>query len=520
MKRRVDDRHRRSTTGRAGRPTAPVARRASMAVLLGAAGAALLGPAAAFADGGAGGSGGASGSGGSGSSSASQVVGYNVTAEGIGAQFGFDIPGLIPLPNENLIEADLPFSRTLITSGPQVDAIGSPYYPGDILGNFGGLASEFFPPQFPNPGNWPVMARAQYPANPAYGASNSFGPTPPSGSPLVPGILSASAHASQGGGDATGNLSGLVVGPGMGPGGAAALEVATVQATNTVQVATSTITATANSVLKTIAIAGMVDITQITSNASSTSDGTTGSPTASLHLGQVTVAGQPAYIDDKGVHVVGTNPVPAGVPTPSDLQKTLDATLAQDGITIRLLDPQQTANGAEGTANSGGVLVSISHAFNVPFVNLGSLTGGTVQPCINTDLPPPINQSVLGTVCLPAGNYTAVTSVTLGLATTDVNASAIAPLNSTSDLTGGLGLGGSSSTLPLLGGQTTAGSLSGPGVTSTGSGRQAFGPRLLHFPIRGIPAPVGWVAIGAVLCVLFAYPMMLLARWQFLVGRR
>lgn len=502
MHRRVNGRQ-----GGTARPGRTVRRLGAVAVLAAAAGGTALFPAAAFADGSS-----------DGSSGASQVVGYNVTAEGIGAQFGFNIPNLIPLPNENLIEADVPFSRTLITSGPQVDAIGSPYYPGDILGNFGGLASEFFPPQFPNPGNWPLMARAQYPANPTYGASASFGPTP-TGSPIVPQVVSAVAHASQTGGDATGNLVGFVVGPGMGQGGAAALEVATVQASNTVTVGTSSIKAVANAVLKTIEIAGMVDITQITSDASSTSDGTTGTPAAALHIGQVTVDGQPAYIDDQGVHVSGTTTYVPGAPTPAQVQSSLNTTLAQDGISIRLLDPQQTSNGAEGIANSGGLAITIAHSFNVPFLNTGALTGGNVQPCINTDLPPPINQQVLGTVCLPAGTYQAVTSITLGLSTTDVNASAIPLLTSSSNLGSDLGLG--STTLPLLGGDTTVGSLSGPGTVSpSGAGHSAFGPRLLHFPIRGIPAPIGWVAIGAILCVLFAYPMMLLARWQFLVGRR
>lgn len=492
----------------------PARRMAAAALLSAAVAGMVLAPAAAFADS-SGGSGGSSGSG-----SGSQVVGYTVTAQGIGAQFAFNIPDLIPLPNENLIEADVPFARTLISSGPQVDAIGSPYYPGDILGNFGGLASEFFPPQFPNPGNWPIMARAQYPTNPTYGGSNTFGPTP-TGSPVVPQIVSAAAHASENGGDSTGNLTGLVVGPGMGQGGAALLQVGTVQASNSVSLATSTVDAVANSVLKAIEIAGMVDITQLTSDASSSSDGTTGTPTASLHLGQVTVAGQPAYIDDQGVHVAGNSAGVPGAPTPAQLQKSLDTTLSQDGIQIRLLDPQQTANGAEGIADSGGLVITIAHNFSVPFLNTGALTGGTVQPCISTDLPPPINQQVLGNVCLPAGNYQAVTSITLGSATTDVNASAIQPLNtSTTDLGGDLGLGAGSGSLPLLGGETTVGNLSGPGVSSTGPSHQAFGPRLLHFPIRGIPAPVGWIAIGGVLCVLFAYPMMLLARWQFLVGRR
>lgn len=456
----------------------------------------------------------------------SQVVGYTVTAEGIGAQFGFNIPNLIPLPNENLVEADLPFARSLVSSGPQVDAIGTPYYPGDILGNLGGLASEFFPPQLPNPGNWPLMARAQYPPNPTYSTDANFGGTAPAGSPVSPAVFAGTAHASASGSTASGTLSDLMIGPGMGANGAPLLDVGSIVSNDTVTLGSSSVSAAASTVVKTVEVAGMLDVTQLASNSSSTSDGTTGTPDATLHLGQVTVDGQTAYIDDQGVHVVGNGTPVAGTPTPAQVQSSLSATLAQDGISIRLLDPQQTTNGAEGVANSGGLVVSIAHAFSVPFLNTGQLTGGLVQPCVPTQSIIP-GQTALGNVCLPAGNYSAVTSVTLGLASTDVNASAIAPFDDTTTATpsGGVDLG-TGTTLPLIdNGELAPGSLSGPGTTSgvtpaTSSGSGGTGSTLLRFPIRGIPAPVGWVVVGLLLCVLFTYPMMLAARWQFLVGRR
>ena len=455
--------------------------------------------------------------------SSSQVVGYQVTAEGIGAQFAFNIPNLIPLPNENLLEADLPFARSLVSSGPQIDAIGSPYYPGDILGNLGGLASEFFPPQLPNPGNWPILARAQYPPNPTYSSDAKFGGTAPAGAPVAPAVFAATAHAVASGSSSTGTLNDLAVGPGMGAGGAPAVDVGSIQSSNSVTLGSSQVSAVASSVLKTITVAGMIDITQITSNASSTSDGTSGSPDATLRLGQVTVAGQPAYIDDQGVHVVGNGTSALGTPTPSQVQSSLDSTLSQDGISVRLLDPQKTTNNAEGVANSGGLVVSIAHNFSAPFLNTGALTGGAVQPCIPTQSIIP-GQSALGDVCLPAGNYTAVTSVTLGLATTDVTATAITPEAPLTTLPLPATLSDTGTSIPLIdNGGLSLGTVTGPGASSGNAGgpsASAFGPRLLHFPIRGIPAPVGWVVVGIILCVLFAYPMLLAARWQFLVGRR
>ncbi|HUY62890.1 MAG TPA: hypothetical protein VMV14_00055, partial [Acidimicrobiales bacterium] len=450
---------------------------------------------------------------------------------GIGAQFGFDIPGFVPLPNENLIEADVPFARTVISSGETYDAIGAPYYPGDILGNFGGLASEFLPSQFPNPGNWPLMARAQYPSNPTYKGDASFGGNPPAGTPVSPTAVAGTAHTDANGGNSSGTLANLVIGPGLAPGGADILQVATVQSTSSVVLGTSTVSAVAGSVVKAVDIAGMLDITGITSSATSSSDGTTGNPVANLQIGQVTVQGQPAYIDSQGVHVMGNNSSDHGLPTPAQAQQSLDATFAQDGISVRLLDPQQTVNGAEGIANSGGIVITVDHNFSVPFVNTGGLTQNAVEPCVNTDTIFPNGQTVLGKVCIPAGNYEAVTSVTLGLASTDVNANATSPDTTTLSTLGdtggsvfgspGFSPSGSTSDIGLsaLGGQTSLGSVSGPGAVSPlALGGSGIG--LVHFPIKGVPAPVGWIALAVVLCIIFSYPMMLAARWQFLVGRR
>lgn len=489
------------------------------------------------------------------SGGSSSVVGYNVTAQGIGAQFGFDIPNLVPLPNTNLVEGDVPFARTNAQSGPTVDSIGAPYYPGDLLGNLGGLESEFLPPglgplgfcpigstpsppscTFPISGNYPLMARAEFPANSAYGTSSTFGPSAPAGSPVLPSGFSGAANASQNGGNGMGTLTDLVVGPGLAPGGAAILQVASEQANDAVSLGASTVTATASTVVKTISIVGMVDISEIDSEASSASDGNTGTPAASLHIGQVTVAGQPAYIDNQGVHVAGSSSSQPGLPTVAQLQTSLNQTLAQDGVSIRLLDPQQTTNGAEGIANSGGLVIAISHDFSVPFINPGALlspitnnipNAPAIEPCIPTQdvgqipIPGLQGQTLLGNVCLPAGNYTAVTSITLGLASTDATANVLQQLGvpslGTFGTPGDNGLGTLSGTgLTDLTGQTNLGTVSGPGVSN---GNPIAGG-LSRFPLRGVPTPLGWVIAGLILCVIFAYPMMLAARWQFLVGRR
>jgi hypothetical protein len=298
------------------------------------------------------------------------------------------------------------------------------------------------------------------------------------------------------------------------------LDVGNISAANTVGVGSSSIQATSTSQIKAINIAGMVDISGLTGTAAATSDGTTATPTASLHLGQVTVDGVGAFIDNTGVHIAATSTGTLGV-TPATLQKTLDATLAQDGISIRVLDPKLTTNGAEGIANAGGLSVAVAHQFDVPFIP-GEPT-----------LPVP----GLGNVGLPAGLYTTTTSITFGMAQVDVSATALG-----ADLAPGSGAAGNGSTdasgvtppdsssfdsssgtgLTTFGG--TSGAVQDLSTTGPGSANanrtSPIATSATAFPIRGIPAPLGWAVAALLLCMLLAYPLLLLARWQFLAGRR
>jgi len=470
------------------------------------------------------------------------ISGYTANVQALGVQAAFNIPGLVPLPDANLLEEDLAFARTTVSNGPVVNALGAPYYPGDILGNFGSLMSEFAAGAPPVP-NDPLLAEAEYPPAPGHGQDATFGGTPPAGFPIAPNVFSAQSHAAPDGSSVTSTLSDLSTGApsssqsklaqlGPAPGGsvgsvlggvaAAAgssgaggtVDVASIQSTNTTTIGGSTVTSAAGTVLKGIDIAGVLTISQLTGSASSTSDGTQGTPTASLHLADVSVEGQPAYIDQQGVHVTGQSTSSSGV-TPQQAQSMLNSTFAQDGITVRLLDPSKSTNGAEGIANSGGLVVSISHQFAVSYI--------PGEPSI----PVP----GLGNTGLPAGVYNATTSFTLGSATTDLQASTIPAFGSDSGALGlagggsGVSLGISPSTDNSLGSSTdlssqTLGATDNGTAGSGGSLPPALAAGVAHRLPLGIPLPVAWVLAGLILCVLVSYPMLLTVRWQFLSGRR
>ena len=112
----------------------------------------------------------------------------------------------------------------------------------------------------------------------------------------------------------------------------------------------------------------------------------------------------------------------------------------------------------------------------------------------------------------------------------DVSATGIPNTSGTTPSTGDTGPTGGLPPAPFDNGTglTTFGGTPGTveNVATTGPG-SANGSRptptptsATAFPIRGIPAPLGWLITALLACVLLAYPLLLLARWQFLAGRR
>ncbi len=454
------------------------------------------------------------------------LLGYNASAEAIGTQFAFNVPGVVPLPNENLIEDDVPFARTSVGAGPVVDSIGAPYYPGDIAANLGTLLQTFGAPALPL--NDPLLAESKFPTSPGYPSHTDF---PENTKPGAVQVATGVADATTTGGDASGtvsdvsvanllNLSKLpIVGGVLSSTASSVFDVGNISATNSVTLTSSSVTSTATATLGAIDIAGLVDIAGMTATATATSDGTTGTPTATVHLGNVTVGGAQAYIDSTGVHIDKGAATSAGI-TPAQLQETLDSTLGQDGVNIELLAPQQTTNGSQASANSGGLVISLTHQFAIPYI--------PGEPTI--PLP------ALGNVGLPAGDYTMTTSVTFGLAQASVDATAptantgttgntgaaAIPAPSTPATLGNTGVAGNTG-FGFTGGTGTAQSL---GATGTGGAGSSTEPTPVPtsataFPIRGIPPPLGWTITALLACILLAYPLLLLARWQFAApGRR
>ncbi|HVY11670.1 MAG TPA: hypothetical protein VHB18_16125 [Mycobacteriales bacterium] len=415
---------------------------------------------------------------------ATALAGSTASVEAVGAQLAFNIvPGPLPLSG-NLVEEDLSFARSLVSSGPQASVQAAPFYPGDTAANLGSLlASDGVPLAVPN---YPLQAFASFPASPKEPASSTF----PAKEQSSASVASASAHASATGASAVATIAHLGAGP---------LSVAKIQSTNTVTPAKTCMTAEATTVAHGIDIAGLVHISSLDSEAGARTDGKNAVPSSAVTVGQVTVAGLAASIDAQGIHVLKQVPTVLGL-TPRVVQSTLDQTFRADGLSVRLLEPTRSSHGGTAAANSGALVITISHAVDVPY-----LPGEPTVPVPG-----------LGNVPLPSGLYKATATVTLGASTAQAVATLPPTTSPTTSPVGAPIPGASSGVGPI-------GSVLPPGGTSTAPG----GPPVLAGPgssglsafVHGAAVPLGWVLVGILLCLLFGYPMLYGAWAQLLKGR-
>ncbi|MHB1891470.1 MAG: hypothetical protein ACYCUF_11400 [Acidimicrobiales bacterium] len=460
-----------------------------------------------------------------GTGSGGGLAGFTLQARSAAVRVTFNIPGLVPITHP-LMEVNVPYADTTASSGPTVEALGSPLYPGYPAANLGSEIPEFSSQAPSNIPNYPVVAQADYPASAHHGSSASF---PSGGQPASSGTgpaasvgsVSATASASAASVTATAAKLGFDL-PAQSTG---LFSAGSFDAGNEVTYGASSVDSGATSSVGSITIAGLVHIAGIESSAGVSSDGSTTKPVATLHIGAVTVDGQKAYIDQYGVHIVGQSPTPAGVPSPAEVSSVLDHTLQQDQLTIRELPGKTSTDASTGavTATSGALEITIERSIPLPPTGL-----------------PPIPLPGLGNFS-PGTSIPTVTTIDLGYATSTVNATALPSFSSSNSLSMGgsfpsslsgsgqypsstFGTGNVSQTFPASGpGSSLSAALGNPGTGGTSGGPSVLeaspaGSR--KAPPLGFPVPFGWVVAGIAASVVLSGPLLFYSRWQLLVGRR
>ncbi|HET6914890.1 MAG TPA: hypothetical protein VFH56_02255 [Acidimicrobiales bacterium] len=444
-----------------------------------------------------------------GAQTATSLAGFNLGATSAVVQFELNSPGLLPVGDPtvgNIFAVDVPLARTTAASGPNINALGSPVYPGDAGAHLGTAVETFGGPALPND---PVLAEADYPPTATNASTASF---PPSGGPAaVPNIgsgpFSAGPATSKAVTSATGASVDSTIGDiGLGPPVGTATNLVHIQsahATNAMQIGDSTVISKATSVATGIDIAGQIQVASVEGVAGGTSDGSNGTPSASLAIGKVTVGGQAAYIDKDGVHLANQS---GGGPAVTVANGIL-ANLANEGISVHTISPTEVTNGPVGSGDSGALVVTLTTSTpNVP-------GAGSLFP----NAPP-----VPGAPSIPV-----VINLLIGNADASANASPLPTFNFNTLGGGSLGstaAGTGSSGAGLTGVGGAAPSLAPTAVTipPTGPGSSAPAARRFSAVLAGLgkPMSVGLI-IGLLFLALCASGGMLgYARWQLIDGRR
>lgn len=435
------------------------------------------------------------------------LAGINAAATATGLLFSPLTPGLVGAGNVtkgNLIETAIPYATSSTSTGPVNSGVASPAYPGDTAAQLGTVFNTFAPLPAPvqNALNDPVLARSDYPPQVSVGSNASY--APPTGS--AAGALTASSSSTPSGTTSNAALNQTSLPSGL-------IDISSTTTKTVTNLQASSVEATAHTDVGRISLlGGAVVIAGLTSDASATSDGTNGQQNSDLHIGQVKVAGQPAYIGPDGIHLAGSGQGGILVPT---LNEVLTA-LAQAGISVHTIEATTETDGSSAAVTSGALQVSFLDQ------HIPNPSGVLPLNTIGFDLDIGISSALADATALPPFDSSSGSIGSSG----DTGSS-----NLGATLAGGAGvsgLGTASPAGPELGG--TGSALAVPGSPTLGtptvikSRPSSSAPAALATPqpaaLLGAPVKVAWVVIAVLLSIVAAGPLLGYANWQLLRGRR
>lgn len=263
-------------------------------------------------------------------------------------------PGATPVAD--LLHVDFPQSSGDLTSAGEISARAASMYPGGGLLGVPALVC-FSAPQVcvVPPPDYPLTAEAAHPGSPDSATAYS-GKVPPVG-PVTAGAGTARAHADPDLVEAVADFDDTSL--------AGVLRAEDVSTRTKQHFEGATLVLSAETVVKGLSIAdGVVKIDSIRSTAVGKVDGEkVFTSTARTTVSGVTVAGQPATIDENGISVAGNDD---GGALNGALNETAETALEQAGITLRTIRPTMTAtpDGVAGAAS--GVLLTFTQNVNQP----------------------------------------------------------------------------------------------------------------------------------------------------------
>lgn len=267
------------------------------------------------------------------------------------------------------VDSSAPDAATTFETGGIAYGRGAIAWPGALLGNAGDLFIVLSGGQTPPDAqdgvrtlNDPVRAEARSPAGPNEASYDQ-----------VPGVV-MKATASDTGATAQGEA------PSSGVPGTATVGNATADAQSRLDADRAL--AAASSTASDIQFGAVLHIDSITSIAEASSDGSSATGAASTKVNGVTVAGQPATIDEHGL-TLGTSSAPLN----EIANQTARQALEQAGIEVVVSEPVIKTEGPSSTANAGSVLISFGDG-QAAFVFGGATATATAAPAFDQDVAP------------------------------------------------------------------------------------------------------------------------------------
>jgi hypothetical protein len=414
--------------------------------------------------------------GGSAGADTSSLGGFTVSglAEAYTAQY--EQPNF-PLPATPTLEFDEGYAVTSDNYGPSGSATASTFYPGQVVANAGPQLALLVPgiPLPPAP-TWPIQAVTDYPQSPNTSTLDEPGvnmdaSSSPTGSTATSTVgddaSTAGASGTQtsqappGTGNPTASTSSLF-------GIADASGTSTSSTTDTAATATATATDSGISIL-----GGFMNIGAVTSTASASSNGTTGTLSGSTVISNSTLAGEQVSIGASGIQAAGKS-APLGLPI-----STLNTILGELGITVAVTNATDTVSGPSASRTLDGLRISINLT---TLDNVANKFASLLPAKLTSQLPIALpNQQVLS-LDLGTVSVSSAASPTFVVPVTPAVAPAIEPTGSSGVSTGAgdtassdLGSGGSGSTgTGTTGTGSTAGTGGSTGTSGTGSSTLPF----------------------------------------------
>ena len=260
---------------------------------------------------------------------------FSITATAPGFQVAYDFPGAQPSPQA---EGEVPQSVAELHAGPEGYALSSVVWPGPLVANTGSTAQLLnlgLPSSTSDAGD-PIRAEARTGTGPPTVTNTSYPGTSMTAT-ATPGRVEADATTA----GTTGSA------PKTGSGNTETDSVS--QLTGP-----ATAVATARSVVQDVNLAGgVVTIRSVTSTAAATSDGTRASASGGTVVNDLRIGGQPAYIDQAGIHLGQSGP---GAPVNSIAATIANQALTGAGMRVAVSQPSTHVQGAQVTHDSGNLV--------------------------------------------------------------------------------------------------------------------------------------------------------------------